>query len=77
MDSLVKELAKAEKEGKDTKPIFEKYAKLSERNRQEMCDECGNNPVCYLPHIQLMNTCDEAAYENFSGLSNVILQRFK
>ncbi|WP_208605828.1 scabin-related ADP-ribosyltransferase, partial [Rodentibacter genomosp. 1] len=68
VDSLVKELAKAEKEGKDTKPIFEKYAKLSERNRREMLEECGNNPVCYLPHMQLMNTGDEAAYENVSGL---------
>ncbi len=68
VDSLVKELAKAEKEGKDTKPIFEKYAKLSERNRREMLEECGNNPVCYLPHIQMMNKGDEAAYENFSGL---------
>ena len=59
---------KAEKEGKDTKPIFEKYAKLSEKNRQEILKRCGNNPACYIPHIQMMQSGDEAAYENFSYL---------
>ena len=59
---------KAEKEGKDTKPIFEKYAKLSEKNRQEILKLCGNNPACYIPHIQMMQSGDEAAYENFSYL---------
>ena len=68
VNSLVKELAKAEKEGKDTRPIFEKYAKLSEKNRQEILKICGNNPVCYIPHIQMMQSGDEAAYENFSYL---------
>ena len=68
VNSLVKELAKAEKEGKDTKPIFEKYAKLSEKNRQEILKSCGNNPACYIPHIQMMQSGDEAAYENFSYL---------
>ncbi|VEH67551.1 Uncharacterised protein [Rodentibacter pneumotropicus] len=68
VDNLIKELAQAEKEGKDTKPIFEKYAKLSEKNRQELLQECGNNPVCYMPHIQMMKTGDEAVYENFSYL---------
>ena len=68
VNSLVKELAKAEKEGKDTKPIFEKYAKLSEKNRQEILKLCGNNPACYIPHIQMMQSGDEAAYENFSYL---------
>ena len=68
VNSLVKELAKAEKEGKDTKPIFEKYAKLSEKNRQEILKTCGNNPACYIPHIQMMQSGDEAAYENFSYL---------
>ena len=68
VNSLVKELAKAEKEGKDTKPIFEKYAKLSEKNRQEILKICGNNPTCYIPHIQMMQSGDEAAYENFSYL---------
>ena len=68
VNSLVKELAKAEKEGKDTKPIFEKYAKLSEKNRQEILKICGNNPACYIPHIQMMQSGDEAAYENFSYL---------
>ena len=68
VNNLVKELAKAEKEGKDTKPIFEKYAKLSEKNRQEILKSCGNNPACYIPHIQMMQSGDEAAYENFSYL---------
>ena len=68
VNSLVKELAKAEKEGRDTKPIFEKYAKLSEKNRQEILKRCGNNPACYIPHIQMMQSGDEAAYENFSYL---------
>ena len=68
VNSLVKELAKAEKEGKDTRPIFEKYAKLSEKNRQEILKSCGNNPACYIPHIQMMQSGDEAAYENFSYL---------
>ena len=68
VNSLVKELAKAEKEGRDTKPIFEKYAKLSEKNRQEILKICGNNPTCYIPHIQMMQSGDEAAYENFSYL---------
>ena len=68
VNSLVKELAKAEKEGRDTKPIFEKYAKLSEKNRQEILKSCGNNPACYIPHIQMMQSGDEAAYENFSYL---------
>ena len=68
VNSLVKELAKAEKEGRDTKPIFEKYAKLSEKNRQEILKLCGNNPACYIPHIQMMQSGDEAAYENFSYL---------
>ena len=68
VNSLVKELAKAEKEGKDTRPIFEKYAKLSEKNRQEILKICGNNPACYIPHIQMMQSGDEAAYENFSYL---------
>ena len=68
VNSLVKELAKAEKEGKDTRPIFEKYAKLSEKNRQEILKLCGNNPACYIPHIQMMQSGDEAAYENFSYL---------
>ena len=68
VNSLVKELAKAEKEGKDTRPIFEQYAKLSEKNRQEILKLCGNNPACYIPHIQMMQSGDEAAYENFSYL---------
>ena len=68
VNNLVKELAKAEKEGKDTRPIFEKYAKLSEKNRQEILKTCGNNPACYIPHIQMMQSGDEAAYENFSYL---------
>ena len=68
VNNLVKELAKAEKEGKDTRPIFEKYAKLSEKNRQEILKSCGNNPACYIPHIQMMQSGDEAAYENFSYL---------
>ena len=68
VNSLVKELAKAEKGGKDTRPIFEKYAKLSEKNRQEILKLCGNNPACYIPHIQMMQLGDEAAYENFSYL---------
>ena len=68
VNSLVKELAKAEKEGRDTKPIFEKYAKLSEKNRQEILKLCGNNPACYIPHIQMMQSGDEAEYENFSYL---------
>ena len=68
VNSLVKELAKAEKEGRDTKPIFEKYAKLSEKNRQEILKSCSNNPACYIPHIQMMQSGDEAAYENFSYL---------
>jgi len=60
--------AKAEKEGKDTRPIFEKYAKLSEKNRRKILKDCGDNPVCYIPHIQMMQSGDEAAYENFSYL---------
>jgi len=68
VNSLVKKLAKAEKEGEDTRPIFEKYAKLSEKNRQEILKLCGNNPACYIPHIQMMQSGDEAAYENFSYL---------
>ena len=68
VNSLVKELAKAEKEGKDTRPIFEKYAKLSEKNRRKILKDCGDNPVCYIPHIQMMQSGDEAAYENSSYL---------
>ena len=68
VNSLVKELAKAEKEGKDTRPTFEKYAKLSEKNRRKILKDCGDNPVCYIPHIQMMQSGDEAAYENSSYL---------
>ena len=34
----------------------------------EILKICGNNPVCYIPHIQMMQSGDEAAYENFSYL---------
>ncbi len=68
VDNLARELAQAEREGKDTKSIFEKYAKLSEKNRQAILSECGDNPVCYLPHIQMMNSGNEAAYEHSSKL---------
>lgn len=46
VEKLIRELAQAEKEGKEPKAIFEKYKGISESNRKAMLEECGNNPIC-------------------------------
>ncbi len=68
VEKLIRELAQAEKEGKEPKAIFEKYKSISESNRKAMLEECGNNPICYLPHIYQMGTGNDEVYKNLSAL---------
>ncbi|WP_312692743.1 hemagglutinin repeat-containing protein [Kosakonia sp.] len=42
-----KELEEARRNGEDTLPIYEKYAEISEKNREEaIAKECSGNPFC-------------------------------
>ena len=60
--NMQNELEVAEKEGKDTQPIHEKYGALSEKQREEaIVKECSNNVYCSLAAWEMMNTGSEQA----------------
>lgn len=63
------ELEKAEKEGKDTQPVYEKYGAISEKNREEaVASECSDNPFCSLAAWEMMNTGSEQGNSRLAAL---------
>ena len=50
VQNLIRELSKAQKEGRDTKPILEKYKGISEENRQQLI-ACKGNVACETAHF--------------------------
>ena len=50
VQNFIRELSKAQKEGRDTKPILEKYKGISEENRQQLI-ACKGNVACETAHL--------------------------
>ena len=63
VQNFIRELSKAQKEGRDTKPILEKYKGISEENRQQLI-ACKGNVACETAHLHEMNTGAEELERN-------------
>ena len=70
VQNFIRELSKAQKEGRDTKPILEKYKGISEENRQQLI-ACKGNVVCETAHLHEMNTGAEELERNFGFFSRM------
>ncbi|MGG4665614.1 DNA/RNA non-specific endonuclease, partial [Providencia vermicola] len=67
--NMQKELEIAEKEGKDTQPIYEKYGALSEKQREEaVAKECSGNVYCSIAAWEMMNTGSEQSNSKLAAL---------
>ncbi|MGX2975598.1 VENN motif pre-toxin domain-containing protein, partial [Ursidibacter arcticus] len=60
----VKDIKQAIKEGKSVDEVYEKYQKLSQKQRAELLADCGID--CRIPMEMLLNRATEMA-ENYSG----------
>ena len=63
VEDFYKELLDAEKNGRDTKPIFEKYQQISKANDEAMLKECGNDATCYAKHLNAMSVGQQTAQD--------------
>jgi len=70
VQSFIRELSKAQKEGRDTKPILEKYKGISEENRQQLI-ACNGNVACETAHLHEMNTGAEELERNLGFFSRM------
>ncbi|MFZ7143621.1 hypothetical protein ACLSY0_10935 [Avibacterium avium] len=70
VEHLIRELDKAQKEGRDTKPIIEKYQKISAENRQELL-ACKGNALCESGHLYQMNGGLEEVERNLGFFSRM------
>ena len=70
VQNFIRELSKAQKEGRDTKPILEKYKGISEENRQQLI-ACKGNVVCETAHLHEMNTGAEELERNLGFFSRM------
>ena len=70
VQNLIRELSKAQKEGRDTKPILEKYKGISEENRQQLI-ACKGNVACETAHLHEMNTGAEELERNLGFFSRM------
>ena len=70
VENLIRELSKAQKEGRDTKPILEKYKGISEENRQQLI-ACKGNVACETAHLHEMNTGAEELERNLGFFSRM------
>ena len=70
VENLIRELSKAQKEGRDTKPILEKYKGISEENRQQLI-ACKGNVACETEHLHEMNTGGEELERNLGFFSRM------
>jgi len=70
VENLIRELSKAQKEGRDTKPILEKYEGISEENRQQLI-ACKGNVACETAHLHEMNTGGEELERNLGFFSRM------
>ncbi|QJE15612.1 two-partner secretion domain-containing protein [Avibacterium paragallinarum] len=70
VEHFVQELEKAQKEGRDTKPIIEKYQKISAENRQELL-ACNGNVLCESGHLYQMNAGAEEVERNLGFFSRM------
>lgn len=70
VQNLIRELSKAQKEGRDTKPILEKYKGISEENRQQLI-ACKGNVACETAHLHKMNTGAEELERNLGFFSRM------
>ena len=70
VENLIRELSKAQKEGRDTKPILEKYKGISEENRQQLI-ACNGNVACETAHLHEMNTGAEELERNLGFFSRM------
>ena len=68
--NFIRELSKAQKEGRDTKPILEKYKGISEENRQQLI-ACKGNVACETAHLHEMNTGAEELERNLGFFSRM------
>ena len=72
VQNLIRELSKAQKEGRDTKPILEKYKGISEENRQQLI-ACKGNVACETAHLHEMNTGAEELERNLGFFSRMVV----
>ena len=70
VENLIRELSKAQKEGRDTKLILEKYKGISEENRQQLI-ACNGNVACETAHLHEMNTGAEELERNLGFFSRM------
>ena len=70
VQDFIRELSKAQKEGRDTKPILEKYKGISEENRQQLI-ACNGNVACETAHLHEMNTGAEELERNLGFFSRM------
>ena len=70
VENLIRELSKAQKEGRDTKPILEKYKGISEENRHQLI-ACKGNVACETAHLHEMNTGAEELERNLGFFSRM------
>ena len=70
VQDFIRELSKAQKEGRDTKPILEKYKGISEENRQQLI-ACKGNVACETAHLHEMNTGAEELERNLGFFSRM------
>ena len=70
VENLIRELSKAQKEGRDTKPILEKYEGISEENRQQLI-ACNGNVACETAYLHEMNTGAEELERNLGFFSRM------
>ncbi|WP_147277604.1 CdiA family toxin C-terminal domain-containing protein [Haemophilus pittmaniae] len=72
VQNLIRELSKAQKEGRDIKPILEKYKGISEENRQQLI-ACNGNVACETAHLHEMNTGAEELERNLGFFSRMVV----
>ena len=70
VQNFIRELSKAQKEGRDIKPILEKYKGISEENRQQLI-ACKGNVACETAHLHEMNTGAEELERNLGFFSRM------
>ena len=70
VQNFIRELSKAQKEGRDTKPILEKYKGIGEENRQQLI-ACKGNVACETAHLHEMNTGAEELERNLGFFSRM------
>ncbi|MFQ1050087.1 hemagglutinin repeat-containing protein [Avibacterium paragallinarum] len=70
VEHFIQELEKAQKEGRDTKPIIEKYQKISAENRQELL-ACNGNVLCESGHLYQMNAGAEEVERDLGFFSRM------